>query len=253
MTLRLSALIPFLIAVPLAAQPTLLDRGREALDHHDAKTAVKLLEAAVAESPQNADAHYLLGVAYGTLAESANVLRRSALARHSRDEFEHAVSLDANNLDARFGLVQYYMIAPGMLGGSEEKALQQANEIAKRDAAGGHRAFGFIDLRHGDYKAAAEEIEAAIALDPNDMPTWFEIGHVAALSGLNLQRGEAALQKYLTYTPKGDEPSLDRALYWLAKIYEREGRRADAAQAYADAQRIAGKHHDSGEARGRAW
>ena len=70
--------------------------------------------------------------------------RRMSLARHTRDEFEHAVELDPNNLDARWALVQYYELAPGYLGGSEQKAEQQAEEISKRDPSFGKRAFEFL-------------------------------------------------------------------------------------------------------------
>jgi hypothetical protein len=72
------------------------------------------------------------------------VFHRTSLARHTRDELERAVELDPNHLDARWGLVQYYALAPGYLGGSEEKARQEAEEISKRDAALGKRAFDFI-------------------------------------------------------------------------------------------------------------
>ena len=239
----------FLLAASLAAQTTLVEQGRAALDRNDPRTAVKLLEAAVAQTPQDADTHYFLGVAYGKLAEKSNVFRQAALARRTRDQFERAVSLNPNHLDARFSLVQYYMIAPNIYGGSEQKALEEANEIARRDAAGGHRAFAFIHTRHQNYKAALAELEAAAALDPKDMPTWFEIGHVAALSGLDLQQGEEALLKYAEYTPSGDDPPLDRAFDWLAKIYEREGRPSDAARAEANAQRLAARRGESGRVR----
>jgi cytochrome c-type biogenesis protein CcmH/NrfG len=230
------------LAAWLAAQSTLIEQGRVALDHNDPRTAVTVLEAAVAQSPQDAEGHYLLGIAYGRLAERANLFRRASLAGRTRQEFERAVSLDPNHLDARFSLVQYYMIAPNIYGGSESKALEQADEIAKRDAAYGHRALAFIHTRQKNYKAALSELEAAVALDPNDMSSWFEIGHIAAISGLELSRGEEALLKYVAHTPAGDDPPLDSAYDWLSKIYEREGRSSDAVRAEANAQRLAVRH-----------
>src|SRR5262249_36966662 len=160
--------------------------------------------------------------------------------------FTRAVELDPNNLDARTGLIEFYMLAPGIMGGDEKKALQQAAEIKRRDAMRGHQAFAYIygrqkkpDLARKEYvdavkenpnspkshywlgisfltadknyKAAAEEFEMAVKLDPTYMPGWFQIGHMAALSGANLQRGEEALQKYLAHTPNPDEPPLYRA------------------------------------------
>ena len=217
-------LLAVLIAAPLAAQTTLVEQGRAALDRKDPQAAMNLLQKAVAQTPQDAQAHYFLGVAYGTLAEKANVFRQAALARHTRDEFERAVRADPNHVDARFGLVQYYCVAPALLGGDERKALQQAEEIRKRDALTAHRAFAFIYTHRRDHVRAIRELEAAVQLDGNDMPSWFEIGRLAALSGTNLPGGEDALRRYLRHSPAVDEPPLDSARYWLERIQERQGR-----------------------------
>jgi tetratricopeptide (TPR) repeat protein len=142
--MRRLAVAFLMMAAPLAAQTSLVEEGRVAIDRNDPQDALPLLQRAVAQNPNNANAHYLLGVAYGNLAQKANMFRRTSLARHTRDEFERAVELDPRHLDARWGLVQYYALAPGYLGGSEQKARQEAKEISKRDAALGKRAFDFI-------------------------------------------------------------------------------------------------------------
>ena len=208
----------------LAVAPSLVDRARAALDRHDPAAAATLLERAVDQTPQNAEAHYLLGIAYGEQAEKASVFRQPALARKTRDEFERAVALDPGHLDARFSLVQYYIDAPGFLGGGEEKARDQANAIAARNAGYGHRAVAFIDTHEKQYAAALAELDEALRIDPNDMDALFELGHVAALSGLELQRGEAALERYIAHKPGRDDPPPSEANDWLQKIRAREGK-----------------------------
>ena len=136
-----------LIALLLTAQTNLVDEGRAALDRDDPQAAVNLLEKAVAQNPGDSHAHYFLGVAYGHLAEKAGVFRRASLARHTRDEFERAVSIDPDDLDARFALVEFYSLAPRYLGGSSQKALQEAEEIRKRDPKAGESAFSFLNFR----------------------------------------------------------------------------------------------------------
>jgi Tfp pilus assembly protein PilF len=278
---------PFVLAVCLSssvlAQTTVLEQGRAALQRNDADTAANLLEKAVAQSPNNAEAHYLLGSAYGTQAQKASIFSKAGLARKTQAEFERAVQLDPNYIDARFALLQYDMLAPVLIGGGEEKAIVQANEIRKRDALAGHRAFAFIyarqkkpDLAHKEfvdavkeqpnspkthywlgvsyftpdknYKAAAEEFETAIKLDPTYMPGWFQLGHVAALSGANLQRGEEALQKYLGSLPKQDEPPLYRAHYWLGAIYEKQGKKSEARTSYSTSLKLNPSQKDVAEA-----
>jgi Tfp pilus assembly protein PilF len=144
---NLTVVSALLLAVPLGAETNRVDAGRAALDKRDPQTAVNLLEKEVAQNPGNSGAHYLLGVAYGTLAEKAGVLRQAVLARHTRDEFERAVRIDPNNLDARLALVEYYSMAPRYLGGSLQKAQQQAEEIRKRDPKAGQSAFAFLNHR----------------------------------------------------------------------------------------------------------
>jgi len=215
----------------------------------------------------DAETHYRRGVALGEEARRASVFRKISLAKEARAEFERAVQLDPNFLDARFALVEFDMLAPAFVGGGEERAIAQANEIRKRNAIEGHHAFAIIyqhqkkpALARKEYADAVredpnspkahywlgvsffsdknyvrsnEEFETAVKLDPMYMPAWFQIGHTAALSGTNLDRGEEALLKYLASTPAFDEPPLYRAHFWLGAIYEKVGKKAEARASYA--------------------
>jgi len=261
----------FLIAVciPAFAQQSLVEQGRAAMLRNDAETAKNLLEQAIAQTPNNAEAHYYLGTAYGSLINTASMFSKPGLAKKTREQFERAIQLDPNFLDARFGMIQWYLEAPGFVGGGEDKAIAEANEVKKRDAIDGHRAFAAIynhqkkpDLAKKEYAdavkeqpnvprahywlgvvylgeknnaAASSEFETAVKLDPQYMPGWFQIGHVAAVTGTNMERGEEALKKYLSYTPKRNEPPLYRVHYWLGNIFEKQGKKAEAKASYAKA------------------
>lgn len=261
------AVFVFAVCVPVFAQPAVIEQGRAAMQRNDAEAAAKLFEQAVAQNPKSAEAHYLLGTAYGSMTQKASIFSKPGLASSTKAEFERAIALDPNYLEARFGMIEYDLAAPSFMGGSEEKAIAEANEIKKRDAIEGHRAFALIYHRQkkpdlvrkeyvdavkeqpnsprahywlgvsylGDdnYPAAAGEFEAAIKVDPLYMPGWFQVGHVAALTGTNLERGEQSLRKYLASTPKRNEPPLYRAHYWLGTIYEKQGKKAEAKASFA--------------------
>jgi len=77
----------------------------------------------------DAETHYRRGVALGEEARRASAFRKISLAKEARAEFERAVQLDPNFLDARFALVEFDMLAPAFVGGGEERAIAQANEI----------------------------------------------------------------------------------------------------------------------------
>jgi len=278
------ALLILCLSTPLLAQGTLVDQGRAALIRREPERAVDLLQRAVAQDPNSAEAHYLLGDAYGDLAQKASIFKQPGLARKTREEFERAVQLDPNYVQARFGLVQYYTMAPGFMGGDDKKALAQAEEIKKRDPMQGHRAMAFIDQHQKkpdlarrelidavkeqpasprahyflaifylttdkNMKAATEEFEDAVKADPNYMPGWFQIGHMSALTGANQSRGEESLRKYLTYTPKSDDdPPLARAHYWLGMIFEKQGKKSEARQSYTTSLRLNPNQKDVTEA-----
>jgi tetratricopeptide (TPR) repeat protein len=271
-----------LLALPLLAQNSLMDQGRAAMTRNDAEAASTLFEKAVALNPKSAEAHYRLGSAYGSMARKASLFSQASLASKTREEFEKAVELDPNHLDARQGLLQYYTLAPGFMGGSYDKAFAQVAEIRKRDPLMGHRSAAFIyshqektDLAKNeylaevkefpksarahldlgvlyvtekDYKAAGIEFDTALTLDPLYMPAVFRIGQLTVLGDGNLAHGEELLRKYLAYTPKEDEPSLARAHYWLGRLFEKQGKKAEAKASYATSLKLNPTQKDVAEA-----
>ncbi len=256
-----------------AAEGSLVEQGRAAIQRGDTDTAADVLEKAVAQTPNSAEAHYYLGSAYGMQAQKANMFSAASLAGKAKSELLKAVELNPKYLEARFGLMEFYAMAPGIIGGSFDKAFEQAAEIKKLDPLQGHRAYGIVYSQQKkpelakkeyldavreqpnspkphnmlgqylanvekNYTGAFQELETALKLDPAYMPPWFHLGRVAAISGTNLARGEETLKKYLGYTPKENEPALASAHYWLGTIYEKQGRKVDAKKSYETALKL---------------
>ncbi len=276
------AVLVALIALPLLAQNSLIDQGRAAMTRGDAETASGLFEKAIAQNPKSADAHYSLGSAYGMMARNASFFSQASLASKTREEFEKAVELDPNHLEAREGLVQFYTMAPPFMGGGHDKALAQAAEIRKRDPMKGHSVtafiysaekkmdeakkeyadevkefpksprahldFGLFYMGEKNYKTASDEIENAMALDRAFMPACFRAGQLAVLSNTNLAHGEELLRKYLMYTPKQGEPATARAHYWLGQIFEKQGKKAEAKASFAASLKLNPSQKDVAEA-----
>lgn len=106
--------------------------------------AANWFEQAVELEDENSDFHLWLGRAYGHQAQSAFVWRQLFLARKVKQQFEQAVTLDPDHVAARWDLMEYYLKAPGFLGGSWDKAKAQAREIEQRDALEGKEAWQLI-------------------------------------------------------------------------------------------------------------
>ena len=102
------------------------DRGYE--------DAAELLRNAISLAPDESRYHHLLGKCYGRMAESAGPFQAYSLATKTRRQFEKAVELDGENIDALKDLMEYYREAPGFLGGSRKKADDIEKRISRLNA-----------------------------------------------------------------------------------------------------------------------
>ncbi len=275
-TLARHLLVPLALAAAFAvasADPTLIDQGRAALNRGDFDGAIILLEKAVAQAPQSAEAHYVLAGAYGGKAQAGGMLDGAKFGMKSKEENEKAVELDPKYVEPRFSLVQMYASAPAMMGGSFDKALDQAKAIKAVDPVVGHRAYAFVYTKQNkpdlarqeyldaiqeqpksakahsyfgqylsttekNYAAAFAEFDAALTADPSYMPALYHVGRTAAQADSNLARGEASLKTYLGYTPKPGEPPLAYANYNLGLVYEKEGKKNEAKKSFETALKL---------------
>jgi len=245
-------------------------------------TAAEWLEKAAVLAPRQSPVQLWLARAYGQAAQRVSVFKMPGLAKKGKAAWDKAVALDPNNLDARSDLVQYYLVAPGFLGGSVEKAKEQAAEIRKRDALRGAQAFAAIDVDQKDFAAAEREIkdaiqkapadprprvflaslyqgqekwdaaseilEAVLKAEPDNWDALYQVGRVAALSGKRLDRGEECLKRYLTHTPTEDQPPIANTHLRLGMVYEKKGNKALARAEYQAALKLDPDLDDAKEA-----
>jgi tetratricopeptide (TPR) repeat protein len=92
------------------------------------KEAVSSLEKAVVEDGLSSDYYDWLGKAYGRVAEGSSFLSALGYAKKTVRAFERAVELAPTNLEALSDVFEYYLDAPGMVGGGVDKA----ENIARR-------------------------------------------------------------------------------------------------------------------------
>ncbi|MBX2915445.1 MAG: tetratricopeptide repeat protein [Cyclobacteriaceae bacterium] len=237
--------------------------GRVAFDEKKYDEAEEFFETAIDTNDKVADYHTWYGNTLGTIAADANLFKQASLGPKMKSAWEKAVQLDPKTVDARESLIQYYLQAPAIAGGSVDKAIEMANEIKKLNPAEGHRQLGNIYYREKRYSEAEKEFIAMTKIDaaltpglanfyvlqkqyekafalfetslkqnPDDMLATYQIGKLSAVSGQQLDRGEACLKKYLTYTPQKNEPSHAGANMRLAQIMEKRGKKSEAKLLY---------------------
>lgn len=255
----------------LPAQPGKadFDAGVALMGQGKPAQAESKFERAVAADDKNGVYHLWLGRAVGQQAQTASKVKQPFMARRIKAEFERAVALDPELLDARDGLISFYLQAPGFMGGSVEKAREQQREIARRDAYRGHLAASNIAWSAKDTAATERALQAAIAAAPDSVRTvvglaqrqaaWgrtaaafatleshlarrpddvavrFQVGRLAATSGEQLARGEQLLRALVAapeWEPTNLRPSRAAVHYRLGMVLERSGRTADARASY---------------------
>lgn len=206
--------------------------GRLALQRDDHEKAIAYLEKAVGLSPNDSRFHHRLGDAYGRAAQKASLFSRMGFAGKCKTAYEKAVELDGRNLDARQSLMQFYLQAPGIAGGSSEKALDQAQAIKQLDASRGRFAIASVYAADKKYDLAFAEFGEVLKTAPDDYAALFQTGRLAALSGQRLDEGLTDLHRCLTQTPPQGQPPL-AAVHWrIGNILEKKGDKAGARASY---------------------
>lgn len=234
------------------------------------KAGVDWAQKAIMLAPSDALYQMLLGVAYGEYVHDVSVFSQLGVAYKVRDAFQQAVQLDPDDARARAGLAKYYILAPGIAGGSMEKAKEQLTALdkidpvqaaavratwaehnkndsqaeaylragAKLDKSGdGEYWLGQFLLGQHRYADAYAAFESGIAKNPANSVNYYGVGEAAAAGKINLQAGVQALEKFLTmphdWLP--GTPTYKQAHYQLGQLYAIAGDTANEKAQYVAA------------------
>jgi tetratricopeptide (TPR) repeat protein len=137
------------------------------MSQNRSKDAIPWFERAVDANDKSSAHHLWLANALGDQADHTNKLKLPFLARRVKGEFDKAALLDPASIDAHHGLIQFYSQAPGVMGGSMDKAKEQAREIMQLSAWRGHNEMANLLEREKDIAGAEEEYVAAVAAAPD--------------------------------------------------------------------------------------
>jgi tetratricopeptide (TPR) repeat protein len=137
---------------------------------------ISACEKAVALAPENGQYHLWLGRIYGEKADGSGPWTAARLAGRVRTEFETAVKLLPNSVDARSDLAEFYLEAPGIVGGGRDKATQQVTPLAQLDPARAHWVSARIAEKKKDFATAETEYRAAIEASHGGASAWLNLG-----------------------------------------------------------------------------
>ena len=207
---------------PSAAAYNLM--GRDFFMLGEYKKASEAFQRALSLAPSNSVYAHWLGRAYGRRAETSSPFLAPMHASKARQHFEQAVALDPGNEEALNDLFDYYLQAPGFLGGGYEKAEQVAKRIAARNEAEGHFAQAQLADKRKQYDTAEEQLRRAMELTPHHVGRVLDLAKYLAKRG-RFQESEAAFDRAAQVDPASPRVYFDRA-----RVYIEEKRNLDRAK-----------------------
>lgn len=184
----------------------------------DFKKSQEMFEAVIKATPDSSAAYHWLGKALGRRAETASFVVAPRLASQCRQAFEKSVQLDGKNLEAVNDLIEYYLEAPGFLGGGVDKAEGLADKVGAIDPVEHQFARAKIAEKKKDFAAAESHLRKASDMAPR------EIGRLLDLARFLARRGRVGESDAVFAQAEKLDPASPKFLYARAETYV-EGKR----------------------------
>ncbi len=122
--------------------------------------------------PTNAEYWFRYGGSLGMKAKNGSKIKAFGMLDDIEGAFVKATKLDPKHINSRWALVVLYVELPGIIGGSESKALKYASELMQISKVDGYLAKGYIDVYFKRYDNA--EINYKKAHDLGHSKTTYE-------------------------------------------------------------------------------
>jgi tetratricopeptide (TPR) repeat protein len=190
----------------------------------DFKRAIQAFEQAAAAEPASSDHRLWLGRAWGRRAETSSFITAPGYASRARQHFEKAVEMNPRNAEALNDLFEYYLEAPGILGGGLDKAEALSQRIKELEPAEYHYAQARLAEKRRQLQAAERELRLAMQAAPKQAGRVVDLAKFLAKQG-RWEEAESAFRQARDLAP--DSP---KVLFEQAAAYVRAGRNLPAAR-----------------------
>lgn len=237
------------------------------------ESAVDWAKKAVDLAPGKATYRLLLADAYVNYVNDVSVFSKLGIAHKIRDGYLKAVELEPDNAEAHFSLAMFYLMAPGIAGGDDDKGEEQVKLLARIDPAHVAIVRAQQAVRTEDFDTAKEWMSKAVSAAkdssgyvaqaallvsqdhpeealkvyrkatttyPDEPTAWYQIGKLAAIGNVDPLVGIQALETYLgmRINWRDRDAPFSWAHYRLGQIHERVGAVQKARDEYQQALKL---------------
>ena len=222
-----------------------------------------------AQPDGSTDALVLTGQAELQIGSRQGVASRVRAARRGKAAFRSAYVRDSTRADVLEPLAWIGRLLPSIFGGSRSEAAAMLQRLERHHPYRGALLRGHFERADGRNAAADSIYRHLVTTQPDSAPAWFALydlsyrlkrsdlardalrrymalmptdraalfhrGQLAAVLGVELADGEAALVAYLAGPMYVTQPSDDVAWWRLGQVFEKQGKTALARDAYRKA------------------
>ena len=165
---------------------------------------IKTMTPIVAQYPNNAEYRIILADAYGQKAgsESAGMFEKMRCGRTMKKEGDLALSIDPKNPDALFGMIQFHLQAPGIVGGDKKKAHEYADRLVVVDPVKGNLVQAEIATQEKHEGQVEGFYQKAIAASPKSYDALVQLaGFYAGEKHRDYEKSDKYLRQALQVDP----------------------------------------------------
>ena len=201
------------------------------------ETTIRRAEACIKLTPLAAECHYALGTVLGVHAMNQGMVKMAASVGTVKAALQESLRLAPQWYPARSAVVEFYLQAPGLIGGSTAKAAETARTAAKPEQARALEARVALEDERFDAALAGlygvqPGTDSALADDVQQWTTQAGFGLLA--------KGEAAKARPVFERLLREQPTQAAGAYGLGRSQMALGAQAEAGRLFEQAAKLKG-------------
>ena len=142
--------------------------GVASLMENNYDDAIDYLDVAIEGDDINPQYYFMLGNAYGVKAQRSGIFKAMFAVGKIKSNWEKAIELKPDFIEAYINLFQFHLQAPGIAGGSLNDAMEIIKKVTQLHKNLGHALKANYELINEKYPEAESELREALKTDSSD-------------------------------------------------------------------------------------